>query len=197
MNKLRECRDQSGLSQKQVALEIGVRPPTVSQWESGIKSPSRENILKLAKLYQVSVEYLLDEQDEKKNPPPMEADSRQKVSGLRRRSIVCLRTLAASWRSTLIFSFLKRVEILEYLRRVAERLYLERDQLQGNTEVISVREWLRKMRIEKSMTEKEVASAAGIAQPFYHNIEMGTKNPSVDTAKRIAIVLGFNWTMFF
>ena len=53
------------------------------------------------------------------------------------------------------------------------------------------------MRIEKSMTEKEVASAAGIAQPFYHNIEMGTKNPSVDTAKRIAIVLGFNWTMFF
>ena len=60
-----------------------------------------------------------------------------------------------------------------------------------------MREWLRKMRIEKSMTEKEVASAAGIAQPFYHNIEMGTKNPSVDTAKRIAIVLGFNWTMFF
>ena len=68
MNKLRECRDQSGLSQKQVAFEVGVKPPTVSQWESGIKSPSRENILKLAKLYQVSVEYLLDEKDDKKEP---------------------------------------------------------------------------------------------------------------------------------
>lgn len=29
----------------------------------------------------------------------------------------------------MIFSFLKRVEILEYLRRVTERLYLERDAL--------------------------------------------------------------------
>lgn len=70
MNRLRECRDQSGYSQKQVAYEVGVKPPTVSQWESGIKAPSRENILKLAKLYQVSVEYLLNEQNDKGEPAP-------------------------------------------------------------------------------------------------------------------------------
>ena len=60
-----------------------------------------------------------------------------------------------------------------------------------------MREWLRKKRIEKNLSELEVARRAGIAQPFYHNIEMGIKNPSVDTAKKIAAVLGFNWTLFF
>lgn len=61
MDNLRKCREQSKLSQKQVALEIGVKPPTVCQWEKGIKAPSRENIAKLAKLYQVSIDYLLGE----------------------------------------------------------------------------------------------------------------------------------------
>ena len=60
MERLRKCREQKGLSQKQVALEVGVKPPTVSQWESGTKIPSRENIAKLARLYGVTVDYLLD-----------------------------------------------------------------------------------------------------------------------------------------
>ena len=60
-----------------------------------------------------------------------------------------------------------------------------------------MREWLRKKRIEMGLSEAEAAKRAGIAQPFYHNIEMGNKNPSVDTAKRIAAVFGFAWTLFF
>lgn len=47
------------------------------------------------------------------------------------------------------------------------------------------------------MSELETAKRAGIAQPFYHNIEMALKNPSVETAKKIAAVLGFDWTEFF
>ena len=60
-----------------------------------------------------------------------------------------------------------------------------------------MREWLRKRRMDANLSEMEVARRAGIAQPFYHNIEMGIKNPSVYTAKRIAAALGFNWTLFF
>lgn len=60
-----------------------------------------------------------------------------------------------------------------------------------------MREWLRKIRADADLSEMEVARRAGIAQPFYHNIEMGIKNPSVDTAKRIAATLNFGWTMFF
>lgn len=60
-----------------------------------------------------------------------------------------------------------------------------------------MREWLRKRRTDANLSELEVARRAVIAQPFYHNIEMGIKNPSVDTAKKIAAALGFDWTLFF
>ena len=60
-----------------------------------------------------------------------------------------------------------------------------------------MRTWLRETRLKKGMTEAEVAKGAGIAQPFYHNIEMGRRNLSVDTAKKIAAVLGFLWTRFY
>ena len=63
MNRLRSCREQSGYSQKQVAIEIGVKPPTVSQWESGVKKPSSENYIKLARLFNVSVDFLIGKDD--------------------------------------------------------------------------------------------------------------------------------------
>lgn len=47
------------------------------------------------------------------------------------------------------------------------------------------------------MTQKGVAEQVGIAQPSYHQIECGENNPSVETARKIAAVLGFDWTMFY
>lgn len=60
-----------------------------------------------------------------------------------------------------------------------------------------MRDWLRKKRAEQRLSEMEVARRAGIAQPFYHNIEMEYKNPSVNTAKKIGEILGFDWTRFY
>ena len=60
-----------------------------------------------------------------------------------------------------------------------------------------MRTWLRQIRLLKNLTESEVAAAAGIAQPFYHNIEFGIKNPSIKTAKSIAKFLGFDWTLIY
>ena len=63
MDRLRFCREQKGMSQKQVALEIGVKAPTVSQWESGIKKPSRDNLAKLADLFGVTADYLMEREE--------------------------------------------------------------------------------------------------------------------------------------
>ena len=69
-NRFKECREKTLYSQKQVALILGVKPPQISKWESGAGSPSRENCIKLAKLYNVSVDYLLGVDEEESDPWP-------------------------------------------------------------------------------------------------------------------------------
>lgn len=49
---------------------------------------------------------------------------------------------------------------------------------------------LKAIRLERGYTQAEVAEMAGIAQPTYSNIENGKKNPSINTLKRLARVLG-------
>lgn len=56
---------------------------------------------------------------------------------------------------------------------------------------------LFEMRKQKKLTQKSVAEQAGIKQNSYCNIEKGKRGVSVETAKRIATVLGFEWTKFF
>ena len=55
----REAREAAGFSQKFVALTLGVKPPNVSRWESGVTFPTVENLMKLADLYGVTTDYLL------------------------------------------------------------------------------------------------------------------------------------------
>ena len=58
-----------------------------------------------------------------------------------------------------------------------------------------MRVWLVQHRGER--TQESVSREAGISQNFYSSIENGIRRPSVETAKRIAAVLGFDWTEFF
>lgn len=60
-----------------------------------------------------------------------------------------------------------------------------------------MREWLAGKRIKMGMTQKNVSDMVKISQPSYHNIEKGNRRPSVETAKKIAEVLDFDWTRFY
>ena len=64
MIRFKECRLAAGLQQKTVAIELGVKPPSVSDWEKGRNLPTVENLLALAKLYGVSTDQLLGLDDE-------------------------------------------------------------------------------------------------------------------------------------
>jgi len=57
------------------------------------------------------------------------------------------------------------------------------------------RTWLIMLRGDKSQIE--VAESAGISQNFYSWIELGKRTPRPDVAKKIADVLGFDWTKFY
>ena len=53
MNIVKELRKKKGVQQKELAIEIGVAQPTVSDWESGKKDPSGERLKKLAEYFGV------------------------------------------------------------------------------------------------------------------------------------------------
>lgn len=59
MNNIRAARLAKGLSQKVVAMDLGVSIPTVSDWESGKKSPTVKNLLALSRLFDKTSDYLL------------------------------------------------------------------------------------------------------------------------------------------
>lgn len=58
-----------------------------------------------------------------------------------------------------------------------------------------MREWLVTLRGKQS--QQELAGKIGMSQSGYALIETGDRRPSVQTAKKIASVLGFDWTRFF
>lgn len=53
MNIVKELRKKAGIQQKELAIEIGVSRPTVSEWESNKKDPSGDRLKKLAEYFNV------------------------------------------------------------------------------------------------------------------------------------------------
>ncbi len=57
--------------------------------------------------------------------------------------------------------------------------------------------WLLNKRQEKGLSQEQVAEQANIKRAYYTMIENGTRDPSVDVAKKVAQALGFCWVIFF
>ncbi len=65
--RLRSLRIDKDFSQKEVAAQLNISQNTLSQYESGIRNIPNGILIKLALLYETSVDYLLDITD---NPSP-------------------------------------------------------------------------------------------------------------------------------
>ncbi len=66
-NRLYELRKQHGLSQEELAEKLGVSRQAVSKWERSEASPDTDNLIALAKLYDLSLDKLIyGEENEKK-----------------------------------------------------------------------------------------------------------------------------------
>lgn len=68
-NKLKELREKRGLSQAEVAQEIGVSRQMYNKYERGDTEPSLNSVKALCTLYAVSYEELLDSGTEQKSSP--------------------------------------------------------------------------------------------------------------------------------
>ena len=56
--RIKALRRRAGLSQEQVAEQVGVSRQAVAKWEAGQSAPSTENLRKLAQVLQVGLEEL-------------------------------------------------------------------------------------------------------------------------------------------
>ncbi len=58
-NNLRAYRKETGMTQEQTAEALGVSRQAVANWERGETLPDIENVIKLADIYGVTVDYLV------------------------------------------------------------------------------------------------------------------------------------------
>ena len=59
--KLASLRKRQGLSQQDLADALEVSRQTVSKWETGVTAPSTENLLRIGKLLDTSIDLLADD----------------------------------------------------------------------------------------------------------------------------------------
>lgn len=59
-NRIYELRTQKGLSQKELGAILGVSNKAVSKWETGTALPKTETLIKLAEVFEISTEELLN-----------------------------------------------------------------------------------------------------------------------------------------
>ena len=61
--RLKNLRKQAQLTQVDVAEKLGISQPAYASWESGVKKPTQENLVKIAQILNVSVDYLVGNSD--------------------------------------------------------------------------------------------------------------------------------------
>lgn len=58
-DKIKTLREQKGITQAELAKQLGITRSSVNAWEMGISVPSTQYIVELAYIFRVSTDYLL------------------------------------------------------------------------------------------------------------------------------------------
>lgn len=63
--RLRDLREDSDLTQTQVAAYLGMKQPQYSRYEAGLRDLPTDVLIALAKLYKTSADYILELSDDR------------------------------------------------------------------------------------------------------------------------------------
>lgn len=98
--KMIELRKQQDLSQQDLADRLGVSRQAISRWETGAVQPLADSVRGLAQVFQVSTDYLLNDDLDTPTPPPtaQPAPPQEKPKSARkhRKWLLALAALAAA-----------------------------------------------------------------------------------------------------
>lgn len=57
--RIRELREQHGISQEELAQRLGVEPPAVSKWDRNLTFPRMDKLVAMADIFGCTVDYIL------------------------------------------------------------------------------------------------------------------------------------------
>ena len=79
--RLKTLRKEKKLTQKELAEQIGISQKSYSHWETGKNEPSLENLIKLADLLEVSIDWLFgrEQMKVKKRSPAQLLDNEKNI----------------------------------------------------------------------------------------------------------------------
>lgn len=63
--RLKNLRKEAGFTQVDVASKLGISQPAYASWERGVKKPTQEKLVKIAQIFNVSIDYLVGNSEEK------------------------------------------------------------------------------------------------------------------------------------
>ena len=67
MNRLRELRQEIGITMKEVAESLHIPYTTYVNYEKGVREPNSEMLIKLADFYDCTIDYLLGKSEDNKS----------------------------------------------------------------------------------------------------------------------------------
>ncbi len=103
-DRIKECRQKSGMSQEKVAELIGVSRQAVTKWEADISMPNTENLFTLAEIFGTTVDSLMNGEKETSAAEQLyrlqQEDKTKKKAELKRsikRNIITATVMAAAY----------------------------------------------------------------------------------------------------
>ena len=80
--KIQKLRKQNGFSQEELAEKVTVTRQTISKWELGETTPEMDKLIIISKLYDITLDELMKEDNEGKNVNDPNNMNSQKLAGL-------------------------------------------------------------------------------------------------------------------
>ena len=193
-SKIRDFRNERGLTLTQLAQKLDVSPSFLSAVERDIKKPSVIMLKKISSYLNISLSYLMTQSDQDalvgdklKNIRKDRGLNTEELAELSEIPIDDIRNIEKN----LIEPTLPHLEKLSTALNVTIRYFLER-----NTPKPVLGDKIRTLRERAEMSQTELASIANVSPSLVSQIENNVTMPSLETLDRIAECLDVETSYF-
>lgn len=189
--RIKELRIQYGYTQSELAEMLNVEKSNISKWESGVYEPSKDLIIKIGEIFNVSVDYLLKNNNFSK--PINNLRTLRKQKGFTLKEVANKLNLAESTIS--LYETGNREPDHLTLCALADLYEVSVDELLGRAIEDNSKTRIKELRQNAGYTQEELASILSVDKSRISKWENNVTYPSHDIVEKICDL--FNCTIDF